>query len=90
LDAEAAKAIQAVFGKTKKDRTMVAVAHKLTVQNADMIFNWRRAGQWIGSCYTADLLLTKIRFMLRLSIFDTLLLFFRFSNSSLFFSKPFL
>ncbi|KAK0616812.1 P-loop containing nucleoside triphosphate hydrolase protein [Immersiella caudata] len=39
LDAETEKAVQAVFEKNKKNRTMVVVAHRLaTVQNADVIF----------------------------------------------------
>lgn len=39
LDAETEKAVQAVFEKTRSDRTMVVVAHRLaTVQNADVIF----------------------------------------------------
>lgn len=39
LDAETERAVQAVFEKTKKNRTMVVVAHRLaTVQNADVIF----------------------------------------------------
>jgi ABC-type multidrug transport system fused ATPase/permease subunit len=39
LDAETEKAVQAVFEKNKKDRTMVVVAHRLaTIQNADVIF----------------------------------------------------
>jgi ABC-type multidrug transport system fused ATPase/permease subunit len=39
LDAETERAVQAVFEKNKRDRTMVVVAHRLaTVQNADVIF----------------------------------------------------
>lgn len=39
LDAETEKAVQAVFEKNRRDRTMVVVAHRLaTVQNADVIF----------------------------------------------------
>lgn len=39
LDAESERAVQAVFEKNKKNRTMVVVAHRLaTVQNADVIF----------------------------------------------------
>lgn len=39
LDAETERAVQAVFEKTRKDRTMVVVAHRLaTIQNADVIF----------------------------------------------------
>jgi len=39
LDAETEKAVQAVFEKNKKNRTMIVVAHRLaTVQNADVIF----------------------------------------------------
>jgi ATP-binding cassette, subfamily B (MDR/TAP), member 1 len=39
LDSETEKMVQAVFEKTKKDRTMVVVAHRLaTVQNADVIY----------------------------------------------------
>ncbi|KAM7185763.1 ABC transporter-like protein [Rhypophila sp. PSN 637] len=39
LDAETERAVQAVFEKNKKNRTMVVVAHRLaTVQNADVIF----------------------------------------------------
>ncbi|GAB1316179.1 hypothetical protein MFIFM68171_06389 [Madurella fahalii] len=39
LDAETEKAVQAVFEKNRKNRTMVVVAHRLaTVQNADVIF----------------------------------------------------
>lgn len=39
LDAETEKAVQAVFEKNRRDRTMVVVAHRLaTVQNADIIF----------------------------------------------------
>ena len=39
LDAETERAVQAVFEKNKKNRTMLVVAHRLaTVQNADVIF----------------------------------------------------
>ncbi|KAK0707633.1 P-loop containing nucleoside triphosphate hydrolase protein [Lasiosphaeris hirsuta] len=39
LDAETEQAVQAVFERNKKNRTMVVVAHRLaTVQNADVIF----------------------------------------------------
>lgn len=39
LDAETERAVQAVFERNKKNRTMVVVAHRLaTVQNADVIF----------------------------------------------------
>ncbi|KAK4225117.1 hypothetical protein QBC38DRAFT_531307 [Podospora fimiseda] len=39
LDTETEQAIQAVFEKNRKDRTMIVVAHRLaTVQNADIIF----------------------------------------------------
>ncbi|KAK0743062.1 P-loop containing nucleoside triphosphate hydrolase protein [Schizothecium vesticola] len=39
LDVETEKAVQAVFEKNKKNRTMIVVAHRLaTVQNADVIF----------------------------------------------------
>lgn len=39
LDSETEKMVQAVFEQTKKDRTMIVVAHRLaTVQNADIIF----------------------------------------------------
>lgn len=39
LDSETERAVQAVFEKTKKTRTMIVVAHRLaTVQNADVIF----------------------------------------------------
>ncbi|KAI0490357.1 ABC transporter-like protein [Xylaria cf. heliscus] len=39
LDSETEKMIQAVFERTKKNRTMIAVAHRLaTIQNADVIF----------------------------------------------------
>ncbi len=39
LDSETEKQVQAVFEKTKQERTMVVVAHRLaTVQNADIIF----------------------------------------------------
>ena len=39
LDAETEKAVQAVFERNKKNRTMVVVAHRLaTIQNADVIF----------------------------------------------------
>ncbi|KAK3349501.1 P-loop containing nucleoside triphosphate hydrolase protein [Lasiosphaeria hispida] len=39
LDAETEQAVQAVFERNKKNRTMVVVAHRLaTVQNADIIF----------------------------------------------------
>ncbi|KAK4162825.1 hypothetical protein QBC43DRAFT_345662 [Cladorrhinum sp. PSN259] len=39
LDTETEQAIQAVFEKNRKDRTMIVVAHRLaTVQNADVIF----------------------------------------------------
>ena len=39
LDSETEKAVQAVFEKTRKGKTMVVVAHRLaTVQNADVIF----------------------------------------------------
>lgn len=39
LDVETEKAVQAVFEKNKKNRTMIVVAHRLaTVQNADIIF----------------------------------------------------
>ncbi|KAJ9142373.1 p-loop containing nucleoside triphosphate hydrolase [Pleurostoma richardsiae] len=39
LDSETERAVQAVFERTKRSRTMVVVAHRLaTVQNADVIF----------------------------------------------------
>lgn len=39
LDSETEKAVQEVFERTKKTRTMIVVAHRLaTVQNADVIF----------------------------------------------------
>lgn len=39
LDAETEKAVQAVFERNKRNRTMLVVAHRLaTVQNADVIF----------------------------------------------------
>jgi ATP-binding cassette, subfamily B (MDR/TAP), member 1 len=39
LDSETERQVQRVFEKTKKERTMVVVAHRLaTVQNADVIF----------------------------------------------------
>ncbi|KAL1843116.1 hypothetical protein VTJ49DRAFT_3063 [Mycothermus thermophilus] len=39
LDTDTERAVQAVFEKTKKNRTMVVVAHRLaTVRNADVIF----------------------------------------------------
>ncbi|RYC60568.1 hypothetical protein CHU98_g5624 [Xylaria longipes] len=39
LDSETEKMVQAVFERTKKDRTMIVVAHRLaTIQNADIIF----------------------------------------------------
>lgn len=39
LDSETERQVQAVFEATKKERTMVVVAHRLaTVQNADVIF----------------------------------------------------
>lgn len=39
LDAETERTVQAVFERNRKNRTMVAVAHRLaTVQNADVIF----------------------------------------------------
>jgi ABC-type multidrug transport system fused ATPase/permease subunit len=39
LDAETERAVQAVFEKNRRNRTMVVVAHRLaTVQNADVIF----------------------------------------------------
>ncbi|TRX93261.1 hypothetical protein FHL15_005840 [Xylaria flabelliformis] len=39
LDSETEKMVQDVFERTKKDRTMIVVAHRLaTIQNADIIF----------------------------------------------------
>ncbi|TGJ81130.1 hypothetical protein E0Z10_g7637 [Xylaria hypoxylon] len=39
LDSETEKMVQAVFERTKKNRTMIVVAHRLaTIQNADVIF----------------------------------------------------
>ncbi|KAI0205276.1 ABC transporter-like protein [Astrocystis sublimbata] len=39
LDSETEKMVQAVFERTKKNRTMIVVAHRLaTIQNADIIF----------------------------------------------------
>ncbi|KAI1825629.1 ABC transporter-like protein [Xylaria intraflava] len=39
LDSETEKMVQAVFERTKKSRTMIVVAHRLsTIQNADVIF----------------------------------------------------
>ena len=39
LDSETEKAVQEVFERTKRTRTMIVVAHRLaTVQNADIIF----------------------------------------------------
>ncbi|KAI0403945.1 ABC transporter-like protein [Xylaria palmicola] len=39
LDSETEKMVQAVFERTKKNRTMLVVAHRLaTIQNADIIF----------------------------------------------------
>ncbi|KAJ2996459.1 hypothetical protein NUW58_g973 [Xylaria curta] len=39
LDSATEKMVQAVFERTKKDRTMIVVAHRLaTIQNADVIF----------------------------------------------------
>ncbi len=39
LDSETERQVQAVFERTKKERTMVVVAHRLaTVQNADIIY----------------------------------------------------
>ncbi len=39
LDSETERQVQAVFERTKKERTMIVVAHRLaTVQNADVIY----------------------------------------------------
>ncbi|KAK3401641.1 P-loop containing nucleoside triphosphate hydrolase protein [Sordaria brevicollis] len=39
LDGDTERAVQAVFEKTRKNRTMIMVAHRLaTIQNADVIF----------------------------------------------------
>ena len=39
LDGDTERAVQAVFERTRKNRTMIMVAHRLaTIQNADIIF----------------------------------------------------
>jgi len=57
LDSESERLVQAAFERAAKDRTMIAVAHRLaTVQNADVIFVLGEGGRLLEKGSHSELL----------------------------------